>query len=470
MSGIVSYGAYIPYWRLQRSAILATLGTGGGRGTRAVASYDEDTTSMGVEAARRALHAAPEGARVGSVWFSTVAPAYLDKTNATAVHAALGLSATSGAYDLNGSVRSVVGAFTAAMGADGLAVVSDLRVGLPGGTDEANGGDGAAAFLFGDGPGVIAETIGGGSATGEFLDRWRVPGEATSRQWEERFGEFAYLPLVEQALAGAYASAGIAGADIDHLIVAGLHGRAAKGVAKLAGVRPDAVADDLTGQIGNTGAAHAGIVLADVLDRAEPGATIAVVQLADGVDVWLLRVTGAVGDYRAHRRRGTVAHQIAGGRDDLAYATYLTWRGLLDREPPRRPDPERPAAPPSLRSEAWKYGFEGSRCTACGTRHLPPARVCVKCHAVDQMEPERLADVNATIATFTIDRLAFSLSPPTIVVVIDLDGGGRFQCEMTDADPAKVAIGQRVQLTFRRLFTAGGVANYFWKARPAVEG
>ena len=62
MRGIVSYGVYVPYWRLQRTAITSTLGSGGGRGTRSVASYDEDTTSMGVEAARIALRNAPDGA------------------------------------------------------------------------------------------------------------------------------------------------------------------------------------------------------------------------------------------------------------------------------------------------------------------------------------------------------------------------------------------------------------------------
>ena len=55
MAGIVSYGAYVPYWRLQRSAITASLGSGGGKGLRSVASYDEDTTSMGVEACRNAM-------------------------------------------------------------------------------------------------------------------------------------------------------------------------------------------------------------------------------------------------------------------------------------------------------------------------------------------------------------------------------------------------------------------------------
>jgi len=53
-----------------------------------------------------------------------------------------------------------------------------------------------------------------------------------------------------------------------------------------------------------------------------------------------------------------------------------------------------------------------------------------------------------------------------VVAVIDFDGGGRFQSEMTDVDPAAVKIGDRVEMTFRRLMTVGGVHNYFWKARP----
>jgi len=52
-----------------------------------------------------------------------------------------------------------------------------------------------------------------------------------------------------------------------------------------------------------------------------------------------------------------------------------------------------------------------------------------------------------------------------VAVVVDLDGGGRFRCELADAGPDEVAIGMRVELTFRRLLTAGGVHNYFWKVR-----
>jgi 3-hydroxy-3-methylglutaryl CoA synthase/uncharacterized OB-fold protein len=464
MAGIVSYGAYVPYWRLQRGAITQVLGSGGGRGTRSVASYDEDTTSMAVEAGRIALAAAPEGYQPFSVWFGTTTPAYLDKTNATAIHAALAMQGGAGAYDVIGSVRSSVATMMGA-GAGGpqMGVVADIRSGLPGGADEANGGDAAAALCFGD-ERVIAQVIGGGGATAEFLDRWRAPGDPYSKQWEERFGEHAYVPLAQQTVGAALERAGLTPEQVDHVIVSGLHGRAVKAVPRAIGVRPEAVADDLSATIGNPGAAQWTLNLCDVLDRAEPGQTIAVVILADGINVWLLRTTDELTAFRA-RQAATVASQVAATRDDLAYANFLTWRGFLTKEPPRRPEPERPAAPPSLRRNQWKYGFFGSK-DETGFVHLPPARVSQGSGEIDHMEPVRMADVKATIATYTVDRLAYSLSPPVVAAVIDFDGGGRFQCELTDVDPERVKIGDRVEMTFRRLYTQDGVHNYFWKARP----
>src|SRR5689334_7711053 len=90
MRGIQSYAAYIPYRRLERKDIAALFGGAPGRGQRAVASFDEDTTTMGFEAARLALRSAGDAAP-GALWFATAEPAYLEKTNAAAIHAALRL-------------------------------------------------------------------------------------------------------------------------------------------------------------------------------------------------------------------------------------------------------------------------------------------------------------------------------------------------------------------------------------------
>jgi 3-hydroxy-3-methylglutaryl CoA synthase/uncharacterized OB-fold protein len=464
MRGIISYGTYLPHRRLDRSTIAAIAGTGGGKGTRTVASYDEDTTTLGVEAARRALRATD--ARPGALWFSTVAPAYVDKANATAIHAALQLPADVIAADLGGSVRSGVGALRLAMasGTTSLVVTSDIRTGLPGSADEAAGGDAGAAVLVGDeadGP-VLAELIGVGSATDEFLDRWRTPGDSRSKQWEEKFGETRYVPLALRALAVGLADAGIEADRVDALVVAGLHGRACKAAAKKSGIDGAKVVDDLGATVGNPGVAQPSLLLASALDVAAPGQVIVLLTLSDGADALVFRTTEAIAAYEP---AATVAHQAAAGAP-LPYGKFLAWRGHLTPEPPRRPEPARPSASAAARSEDWKYGFVGAKDRSTGAIHLPPARVSMEGGAIDDMEPIPMADVQGTVATYTIDKLVYSPSPPVVFAIVDFDGGGRAPVELTDVDPTSVAIGDRIEMTFRRFFTADGIHNYFWKGRP----
>ena len=206
-----------------------------------------------------------------------------------------------------------------------------------------------------------------------------------------------------------------------------------------------------------------GLVLARTLDRANAGDRILVVSVADGCDAVVLEVTERIASARPLH---AVDRWLGSKRSDLPYNTYLKWRGILPFEPPRRPEPERPAAPPMRRADHWKYGFIGSRCESCNTGHLPPQRVCVKCAAVDQMREERFADTSCKVATYTLDHLAYTLQPPVVAAIVDYAGGGRLSCELTDVDPKEVAIGNELEMTFRRLYTAQGVHNYFWKARP----
>lgn len=468
---LTGYGVYLPHWRLERTTIGEALGTPAGVGSRTVASFDEDSTSMGVEAARVALRTAT-GEAPAELWFATTSPAYADKTNAVAIHAALGLAPEGGAYDVVGSMRSGLAAIraasdAAAAGRSALAVCSDLRTGLSGSADERSGGDGAVALRFSTDEAPIATELAWTSVTKEFLDRWRVPGESASKVWEERFGETAYLPLAQQAVSDALGRAGLLAEDIDHFVVAGLHERASARVAGLLKIDKKAVRDDLRLRIGAAGAAQPGILLANALDAAGPDEVICLITLADGADCVLLRTTSDGTALAAAKPAVSVADLVGGDSANVGYQRFLNWRGMVRTEPPRRPDPDRPAAPPSFRNSGWKFGFEASTCTECGTRHLPPMRTCMSCHAIDKMEPERLADVAGRITTYSVDRLAFSAAPPLIAAIVDFDGGGRYSCEMTDVDPDTIAIGQRVEMTFRRLYTVDGVHDYFWKARPA---
>ena len=315
---------------------------------------------------------------------------------------------------------------------------------------------------------MLAEIIGQGCATAEFLDRWRTPGAAAARVWEERFGEQVYGPLAEAALADALKEAGLTAGQVDHLIVAGLPARAVSRTVRAAGVPAEAVVDNRVASIGNAGTAQPGIVLADVLDRAGPDETVLLMVLADGVTALALRTTEALA---SHRQPQPVAAQIAAGSSALEYATFLSWRGFLDREPPRRPDPDPVAAPPAQRRAAWKFGLVAARCTRCGTRSLPPDRVL-------PAVPRGGRDGPRAARRRARDRDHLHRGPAGLHAepahahgrcsTSTAAAGCAASSPMTGEDEAR--IGLRVEMTFRRMVTAAGVHNYFWKARPIRSG
>ncbi len=459
MPGIHRYGTYVPYFRLTRAAI------GAGKGERAVASFDEDAVSLAVEAGRDAVRG---GVAVDTLLFATTSPPYAEKLNAATIQAALDLPEQMTAVDLGDSTRMGLGALLlgldlAQAGRRTLVCAADVVVGAPGGARESQGGDAGVAFVVGGDGDAVAKLVGRASTTLEILDVWRLPEDRFARSWEERFTAESMAPAIVDVAKRALAGAGVEASALSTVILDGTNPRSMAGLPKALGLKPEQLADPLAATVGRTGVAHAGLLLARALDGAKPGDRILVVCEADGADALVFEVTPAIKDMPPVRG---VDRWIASKRNDLPYNTYLKWRGILPFEAPRRPDPERPSAPPMRRHERWKLAFVGSRCTKCQAGHLPPQRVCVKCGAVDQMRDERFADTSCQVATYTLDYLAYSLQPPVVAAFVDYEGGGRFSCELTDVDPKSVAIGNHLEMTFRRLFTAQGVHNYFWKARP----
>ena len=65
--------------------------------------------------------------------------------------------------------------------------------------------------------------------------------------------------------------------------------------------------------------------------------------------------------------------------------------------------------------------------------------------------------------------LSLVVDPPSVMTVVDFDGGGRGYLMMTDRNPADVKIDQPVEMTFRRMYEAEGFTNYYWKCRPVRD-
>jgi hydroxymethylglutaryl-CoA synthase len=452
--GILAYSAYLPHYTMARQTVAEVLGTGNGpSGSRSVASFDEDAITMAVAAARRLPESRTEQQRL---FFATSAPPFMDKTNAVVVHAAAGTDDWLLALDLGG-LRSGFGALRCGYDSGGIAVLSDMRTGRPGSAEEVEGGDGAAAFLFGEGDDLVAEVLGTSSFSVELMDTWRTAGSEYPQVWEERFSQHVNGAALRDVAAQVAKDTGYTETPT-HTLVATPNRRFAGSVAKGAGsAGGTGVQDTHRELVGYCGAAEIGLLLAGVLDTAKAGDTVLLLQAAGGVDAMLLRVLkdGA----------GSYADRLA-GREDVAYANYLTWRGILEREPTRRPERPSVAAPAAFRNQAWKYGLEGSKCRACGKVYLPPQRVCGGCGGVDTTEPYSVADRLATIVSMSTDTITDTPNPPALVALVDFDGGGRMTCELTETRADELEVGSRVEMTFRRTYTVRGVPNYFWKARP----
>ena len=472
MIGIVSYGAYVPFHRLSLRAVGEAFGQPGASGEKAVAHFDEDSVSLGVSAALDCLGTGDAAREVDALFLATTTAPYEEKGASATVAAALDLRSDVRAADLTGSLRSASTAFLSALdsvrGGKGsaLVVTADCRLAAPQGALEGLVGDGAAAFLLGQGDGVIAQVLGSCSHTGESIGHWRDHGDLFVRSWEDRFVQKVYAQTISAACRGAMEACGLQASDFAKVILAGPAPRAILAVAEGLGFTKEQVAPSLYQTVGMAGAAHAPMMLAAVLEHAKPGDRLLFATFGEGSDAIVFEVTAAI---ETARRPLAVSGHLEPKRADLLYSDYLRWKGILPTEPPRRPDTPRPSVTALYRNRAANLSLYGTCCLSCGTPQFPKQRVCAVCQAKDQMEPYRFYGRTAKVATFTIDHLAASPATPTVFAVVDFDGGGRMLCEVTDCDPQELRIGMAVEMTFRRLYQAGGVHNYFWKAKPKRE-
>ncbi|MGB2756781.1 MAG: OB-fold domain-containing protein, partial [Acidimicrobiia bacterium] len=266
----------------------------------------------------------------------------------------------------------------------------------------------------------------------------------------------------KEALAAALNDAGIDAAALTAIIVSNVHTRVPAAVMKGLDAAIIEKVPSPTGALGFAGASDALLGLVALLEHASPGDRFALVSIADGADACIFEATPAIATWQS---AAPMRDQIA-ARAAVPYGRYLAWRGVLPVQPPNRPEPARMSAPAANRRLEWKYGLVGTQDDATGATHLPPARVSWDGGAVDHMHPISMADAIGTVATFTVDRLAWSPSPPVIFAVVDFQAGGRVPIELTDCAPEDITVGTKVEMTFRRINTADGIANYFWKARP----
>lgn len=465
MVGITGVGAYVPRFRLGKGTVGWTA-----PGERPVANFDEDSITMGVAAVLDCLNGV-DRKTVDGLYFATTTSPYAEKQAASIMAIACDLPQDMMAVDYAHSLRSGTAALKAALDSvkagsarQAIVVAADSRLGAPRSNAEVNSGDAAAAMAVGD-KGVVARFVDSHSVTQEILDTWRTTSDAFARSWEDRFvTEEGYIKAVSQATAELLKKTKLTVKDITKVILSASDPRRHRDAARLLGFAPQQVQDPLFGTLGSTGCANACALLVAALEEAKAGDKLLVINYGDGADAVLFEVTPQI----EKMKHGRGLKGYLGSKKLLpSYDNYLSWRGLLEPDSGvRRPPQPGPSAAALHREQNEVLRLCGSKCRQCGTVQYPPQRVCTRCHATDNSDPVRLAEKKATLYTYSMDYIAGSKDVPLVITVLNFDGGGRMLCAMTDRDINEVKIGMPLEMSFRRLYTADGIHNYFWKAIP----
>jgi 3-hydroxy-3-methylglutaryl CoA synthase len=462
MRGIVSLGTYLPRLRVSRAAIAQALGwlmPGiASSGQRALGYWDENSTTMAVEAARSALRsAAPHISRLA---FATTSPVFVEPLNAAIIHRALALPRTSAAHDTSGAGRGCLTALIQMLesGNTGLVVGSDRHTGTAGSVQETRYADGASAAVVGEDQ-LIFEYVAGADVTSAFIDRYRMTGRPAGTNWEERWvREQGILKQVPAVIASALAKAGLNPADVRHLIFPSVVNGIGTAVARASGLAGASVADNFVTRCGDIGSGHALAMLSLASETMEAGDVVVVAGFGQGASALVLRRTS-----RELSQDSKVSDQIAAGIADENYLRLPLYGGTLEWDRGLR---ARTAAGEALstlhRHEDALLGFQAERDTRSGEVRFPPTRQ-------EQTEPWPLADKHGRIASFTADLLAFSPSPPSCYGLIDFDGGGRLMMDISDPDAPSLQVGDPVRFVFRvhDVDPTTGYVRYFWKAVAA---
>jgi hydroxymethylglutaryl-CoA synthase len=465
MAGIVSYGAYVPLFRLGR----ATAGWEG-PSERAAANYDEDSVTMAVAALRNALTGV-DTATIDALYFATTTQPYAEKQSATTIGWAANLRSDLFTVDCTDSLRAGTNALKLALDAvkaesakRAAVVAADNRLAQPRSAFERTFGDGAATLVVGDDR-VIASIDGQMSFSHEIMDTWRAADEDIVRSWEDRFRlEKGFIDALRASVSKALHKFGTTTKDYAKVIFSAPDSRAHREAVRALGLEAAQAQQGLFNGLGHTGTAFPLMLLIAALEDAQPGDRLLLASYGDGCDVFSLQVTPEKGRFMAPR--GMKAH-LAAKKLLPTYEHYLKWRGFHQPDPGvRRPPLPTPSATALFRERERNLRFSAAKCRACGTVQYPPQRVCTKCRQRDDYDQVRLADKPARLFTYALDYIAGSVDVPLVVCIVNFEGGGRALMTMTDRVIEEIEVDMPLEMSFRKLYEAEGIHNYYWKCTP----
>jgi len=466
--GITAIGAYIPYYYMKRDTIGKAWEGRGQKGERSLANVDEDSITMGVEAAMDCFRFVGRE-QIDALYFASTTAPYAEKASSSLIAVACDLGHDVFASDFahctkagTSALKSAYDAVAANPKQQVLVTAADKRDAYPKSPQEQTLGDAAAALVVGS-DNVVATIDYFTSVNNEIVDIWRNYGEKLLNVGEDRFiTDMGYMASMVKVIKKTLKETGLQQGDISKVVLTTPGLSQANKVIKKTGFAEEQLQDTLMLQIGDCGTAQPLLGLIGALESAKPGDKILLAAYGNGANAFVFTVTEEV---ERLQTMATLQRFLSRRKEFTSYSRFLSFRGIADAQP-GAPFRLPASAAMTWREQDLNLRLYASRCK-CGATIFPVNRVCYACGAKDEYEAFRASDRVTKVFTYSVDRLAGRSDDPMLVQTVTEDEEGtRYYTIMTDFNPEDAAIGMEVEFTFRKMHTLGNFSNYFWKFRP----
>jgi len=343
MSSIVSYGSYVPRYRIKVEEIAREWGeypenikNGIMIYSKSVPGPDEDVLTISAEAAKNAFRRANVDRKtIGAIYVGSESHPYAVKPTSSILVEALGLpyEIHSADYEFackagTAAMQNVMAMVDSGQIERGIAIGADTSQGAPGDALEYSASAGGTAFIIGEeGFADINATL---SFTTDTPDFWRREGERYPSHGGRFTGEPAYFKHVITAAKKMMEKMSTKPEDYDYAVFHQPNGKFPTRAAKMLGFREEQYKDGLlTPYIGNTYSSSMIIGLSAILDKAKSGDRILAVAFGSGAGSDAFDIT-------VNNRINSIKRENAPGVMDqvnkaiwIDYATYVKFKGKI---------------------------------------------------------------------------------------------------------------------------------------------
>jgi hydroxymethylglutaryl-CoA synthase len=343
--GLVSYGAYIPRYRIKTDEIAKVWGgdaeilkAGLKVYEKSVPDIDEDAATIAVEAARNAFkRAGVDPKRIGAIYTGSESHPYAVKPTSTIVGAAVGSQPYMTAADFEFACKAGSAAIQVCMGLTlsnmidlGLAIGTDVSQGAPNDALEYTASAGGAAFIVGSKESeliaIIEDTF---SYTSDTPDFWRREGQPYPGHGGRFTGDPGYFNHILSASKGLMKKMGTKASDYDYAIFHQPNGKFPEKAAQMLGFTKEQIQPGLVvPKLGNTYSGSCLMGIAATLDIAKPGDRIFATAYGSGAgsDSYSIVVTDKID---AVRSKAPTVQELLADPIYLDYAKYAHHKGKI---------------------------------------------------------------------------------------------------------------------------------------------